>query len=441
MSIRRSSPARGGAAAILVIGLRSLALAVTILTGLVSAALLGASGRGVLAALLTGPAFLSGVCSMGLHAAVIYRMKEKPEDAQRYFGTALLLVFGCGSAAIAIGWVLTPLWLHKYDADTIWYGRLLLLTLPLTMATWTMTGAAESQGWFTFANGTLYLQNCAVLLFLGLLAWAHAITPVTAAFAYAAPTVPVFIYFLVRMLHRVKPDFRFRLWHTHKLLHYGIRLYGVDLLNTFLQYSDQLIAVTILPAHLVGAYSVAQSIARLPNVISTGVSSVLFPAVAARQQAHVLEKVALSFRLVTLVSAVASVCLAVVGPTLLLLIYGPSFAPAITPMRILLVATTISNGTAILYQAYAASGRPGFVTICEALGLLTSLPLMALLAARYGADGVAAAVLIAAILRATSATAGLSLVLHASFPRLLPDTSDVRRLSTACAQMLARAVP
>ena len=436
-----SSPARGGAAALLVIGLRSLALAVTILTGLVSAALLGASGRGVLAALLTGPAFLSGVCSLGLHAAVIYRLKEKPEDTKRYFGTALLLVFGCGLAAIAIGWVLTPLWLHKYDADTIWYGRLLLLTLPLTMATWTMTGAAESQGWFTFANGTLYLQNCAVLLLLGLLGWAHAITPVTAAFAYAAPTLPVFLYFSIRMLRRVKPDFRFSLWHAHKLVHYGIRFYGVDLLNTFLQYSDQLIAVTILPAHLVGAYSVAQSIARLPNVISTGVSSVLFPAVAARQQAHVLEKVALSFRLVTMVSAAASLSLAVIGPSLLLLIYGPSFAPAITPMRILLVATTISNGTAILYQAYAASGRPGFVTICEALGLLTSLPLMALLAERYGADGVAAAVLIAAILRATSATAGLSLVLHARFPRLLPDTSDVRHLGTACAQMLARAVP
>ena len=436
-----STPARGGAAAILVIGLRSLALAVTILTGLVSAALLGASGRGVLAALLTGPAFLSGVCSIGLHAAVIYRMKEKPEDAKRYFGTALLLALAFGAAAIAIGWVLTPLWLHKYDANTIWYGRLLLLALPLTMATWTMTGAAESQGWFTFANGTLYLQNCAVLALLGLLAWTGQITPVSAAFAYMAPTVPVFIYFLVRMLRRVKPDFRVSTWHIRTLLSYGIRLYGVDLLNTFLQYSDQLIAVTILPAHLVGAYSVAQSIARLPNVISSGVSSVLFPSVAARHQGHVLEKVALSFRLVTLVSATASLGLAIVGPSLLLLIYGPSFAPAITPMRILLVATTISNGTAILYQAYAASGRPGFVTLCEAFGLLTSLPLMALLATFFGADGVATAVLIAATLRAASATAGLSLVLHAPWPRLVPDTSDIRRLTTACAQMLTRAVP
>ena len=108
--MRISPPARGGAAAILVIGLRSLALAVTILTGLVSAALLGASGRGVLAALLTGPAFLSGVCSMGLHAAVIYRMKEKPEDSARYFGTALILAVALGAIAIAIGWVLTPLW-------------------------------------------------------------------------------------------------------------------------------------------------------------------------------------------------------------------------------------------------------------------------------------------------------------------------------------------
>ena len=75
------------------------------------------------------------------------------------------------------------------------------------MATWTMTGAAESQGWFTFANGTLYLQNCAVLVLLGLLAWTKLITPVSAAFAYMAPTLPVFVYFLVRMLRRVKPDF------------------------------------------------------------------------------------------------------------------------------------------------------------------------------------------------------------------------------------------
>jgi len=137
--MRHLTPARGGTAAILVIGLRSLALVVTILTGLVSAALLGASGRGVLAALLTGPAFLSGVCSMGLHAAVIYRMKETPEDARRYFGTALLLALAFGAAAIAVGWTLAPIWLHKYDATTIWYGRLLLLALPLTMATWTMT--------------------------------------------------------------------------------------------------------------------------------------------------------------------------------------------------------------------------------------------------------------------------------------------------------------
>ena len=437
----RPAHARGSAAAILVIGLRSLALAVTILTGLVSAALLGASGRGVLAALLTAPAFLSGMCSMGLHAAVIYRMKEKPADAQRYFGTALLLAIAFGAAAIAIGWFMVPLWLHRYDANTIWYGRLLLLSLPMTMATWTMTGAAESQGWFTFANGTLYLQNCAVLAILGLLAWTKSITPVTAAFAYIAPTAPVFFYFLIRMLRRVKPVLWPSTWHARKLLSYGIRLYGVDILNTCLQYSDQLIAVAILPANLVGAYSVAQSIARLPNVLSTGVSSVLFPSVAARSQAHVLEKVALSFRLVTLVSASVSLGLAIIGPRLLLLIYGPSFAPAIAPMRILLVATTISNGTAILYQAYAASGRPGFVTLCEAVGLLTSLPLMAILAAWFGADGVALAMLIAAVLRAASATAGLNLILHAPWPRLWPDASDVRRLGLACAQMLARAAP
>jgi len=441
LGLDASAPARGGRAAILVVGLRMLALGVNILTGLVSAAMLGASGRGVLAALLTGPAFLAGLCCFGLHAALIYRMKEQPEEASRYLGTSFTLSLLFGSLGVAIGWVAAPLWLHHYDANTLWLGRMLLFALPLTLASWTMSGAAEAQGWFTFASGILYLQNFGVLALLALLGLTGWISPATAALAYLGPTVPVFILFLVRIVPRLKPDFRPSPWHAIRLIRYGIRLYGVDLLNTFTQYSDQLIAVAFLPAHLVGAYAVAQSVARLPNVVATGVSVVLFPSVAARSQVHVMEKVALSYRLVTIVSGAAAIGLALAGPSLLILIYGPSFAPSIAPLRILLVATVISNGTAILYQAYAASGRPGFVTLCEGMGLATSLPLMGLLANYDAAIGVAIAVLAGALLRAGLATAGLGLVLKAGWPRLWPDTSDFRRLGLACAQMLVRAAP
>jgi O-antigen/teichoic acid export membrane protein len=441
LGLDAAAPARGGRAAILVIGLRVMALGVNILTGLVSAALLGASGRGVLAALLTGPAFLAGICCFGLHAALIYRMKEQPGEASRYLGTSFTLTMLFGAAGIAAGWIAAPLWLHNYDAHTLWLGRLLLLGLPLALANWTMSGAAEAQGWFTFASFTLYLQNFGVLALLAAFGLAGWITPSTAALAYVAPTIPVFIFFLIRMMPRLKPDFRPSPKHAANLIRYGIRLYGVDLLNIFQQYSDQLIAVALLPAHLVGAYAVAQSVARLPNVVAAGVSTVLFPSVAARSKAHVMEKVALSFRLVTIVSGAAALALAICGPTLLLLIYGQSFAASIAPLRILLVATVISNGTAILYQAYAASGRPGFVTICEIVGLLTSLPLMAALASTSGPIGIALAVLAGAILRAALATGGLTLVLKAAWPRLWPDTSDLRRLTAAFTQMLARATP
>ncbi len=441
MRFPATTPARGGRAAILVIGLRVMALGVNILTGLVSAALLGASGRGVLAALLTGPAFLAGVCCFGLHAALIYRMREQPEEAGRFLGTSFMLTMVFGAFGIAAGWVAAPLWLHHYGANTLWLGRLLLLGLPLALANWTMSGAAEAHGWFTFASMTLCLQNLGVLALLALLGLAGWITPATAALAYVAPTIPVFIFFLFRMMPRLTPDFRLSRAHAGGLVRYGIRLYGVDLLNIFQQYSDQLIAVALLPAHLVGAYAVAQSVARLPIVVAAGVTTVLFPSVAARSQALVMEKVALSFRLVTIVSCAAALALAVCGPTLLLLIYGQSFAAAITPLRLLLVATVISNGTAILYQAYAASGRPGFVTICEILGLLASLPLMALLAETGGAAGIAIAVLAGAILRACLATAGLTVVLKAAWPRLWPDGSDLRRLGLAFTQMFARAVP
>jgi O-antigen/teichoic acid export membrane protein len=440
LGLDASAPARGGRAAILVVGLRVLALGVNVLTGLVSAAMLGASGRGVLAALLTGPAFLAGLCCFGLHAALIYRLKEQPEEAGHYLGTSFILSLLFGCVGVAVGWVAAPLWLHHYDANTLWLGRMLLLGLPLTLASWTMAGAAEAQGWFTFASGILYLQNFGVLALLALLGLTGWISPATAAFAYLGPTVPVFILFLVRIVPRLRPDFRPSPWHAIRLIRYGIRLYGVDLLNTFAQYSDQLIAVAFLPAQQVGAYAVAQSVARLPNVVAAGVSVVLFPSVAARGKVHVMEKVALSYRLVTIVSGAAALVLALAAPSLLL-IYGPSFAPSIVSLRILLVATVISSGTAILYQAYAAIGRPGFVTLCEGMGLAISLPLMGLLASEYAATGVAIAMLAGALLRAGLATAGLGLVLKADWPRLWPNTSDLRRLGLACAQMLARATP
>ncbi len=420
----------GGSAVVIahVVALRSAAQAINIATGLVTAAMLGAGGRGELAALTTAPGFLAGLASLGLHASLIYHVKASPAQARAFLGNALLLTFSAGMIAAAAGWALLPGWLAQYPPDAVAAGRWLVLSTPFTVATWTMMGAAEARGWFAFANRTLYLQSGLVLLLLGLLWALHRLTPVAAAFAYLAPTVPVFAYFAFHTWRRASPDFLPRPRLMARLIHYGLRLCGVDLVSTMAGYADQLLVIAVLPPATVGAYVVALSAARLLNVIQSGTIAVLFPNIAARPAGSVFTEVAACFRLVMLVTGVAAAVLALVGPPLLLLIYGVGFAGALAPFRLLLVAALLGNGAGVLSQAYAACGRPGLVTGGEALGLLVTVLLMLALVPSFGTMGAASAVTVAAGLRVVVFGRGLRLFLHADAGSLLPRAADLVRL-------------
>lgn len=426
----RAWKGRGGHTVMMaqVVLLRSLAQAVNVCTGLLSAALLGPSGRGTLAAIITGPGFLAGIASLGLHASLIYHVKARPEEERAYVGNGMILTLLAGGIAAAIGWVLMPRWLAHYPPHAIAIGRLLLITTPMTVVTWTMSGAAEARGWFGFANRTLYLQG--LLILAGLLGlWATAnLTPESAAFAYTAPAVPVFAYFAVFTVLRVRPRFTPRPKLMAQLLHYGVRISGVDFVSTCANYADQVLVVAVLAPEMVGAYVVALSAARLLTVLQTGVAAVLFPSVAAREADHVVRLVAVSFHIVFVVTGTAAIGLALFGPKLLLLIYGARFAPAIAPFRLLLAATLIGNGAAVLSQAYAARGRPGLVTITEAVGLLLSVAMMLVLVPHFATVGAAISVLASAIFRLAAYAMGMKMFVGGGMPRLVPSLTDIHRL-------------
>lgn len=185
--------------------------------------------------------------------------------------------------------------------------------------------------------------------------------------------------------------------------------------------------VAFLPPRTVGTYVVAVSSARLLTVVQSGISSVLFPSVAAGRSARVAAVVADTFRIATLLFSGLALGLGLVGPKLLMLAYGPRFADCIAPFCILLVAMVMENGARILYQIYSGSGRPGIVSFFELGAVSISLGLMLLLVPPFGTVGAAGAVLGASCLRLALAAGALRLVLGDRHrPRLLPGLRDLR---------------
>jgi O-antigen/teichoic acid export membrane protein len=81
-------------------------------------------------------------------------------------------------------------------------------------------------------------------------------------------------------------------------------------------------------------------------------------------------------------------------------------------------------------QAFMAMGRPGTVTLLQALGLSLSVPLMLLLIPRFGVAGAATALLLSTIARAIFLLTGFRLFLKSRPPNVIPRPADLRELVT-----------
>jgi O-antigen/teichoic acid export membrane protein len=424
-SLRRLVLRRDTAASMAhVVALRSLALGVNLFTGLLTAAALGPTGRGEQSALMVMPLFLSAVSAFGLHAALIYNIKSDADRQGNYLGAAIVLAAGAGVVAAAIGWVVAPIWLRRYDPQLVAHARLLLLFVPLMVVCPLLTGGLEAHGRFGTANRTLYAQSLGTLLMLALFWMLGELTPGDAALAYMAPMLPAMVYLWRKLRVLVRPSMRQFGPAARALVHYGLRFCGVDILGTVATYMDQLVVVTLLAPDLVGNYAVALSLSRVLNVLQGAITTVLFPRIAARPRAEVMDTVAATVRISLPVTIAAALGMGIVAPPMIVRFYGVGFESAIGPFQILLAEAVLSNTARILFQVYSGTGRPGVVTVIESVAAAVSVVALWVIVPNYGLSGAAVALVLAACVRLICALGGIPLILRMRLPRLLTKRAD-----------------
>ncbi len=413
-------------AAVMVTAMRTSALAVNLCTGLLTAALLGPAGRGVMAALITGPQFLSRVGTFGLHASVVYNIKRDPADEARYLGCTVLLLFGFSLVATLGGWVVLPYYLSQYDAPMVASARLLLLLSPLMVVTPVFGAVLEAHGRFVTATLSIYVSSFTTLIGLAALWWFAALTPVTGALTYLLPIAATLVYTLSRLRPITWPRFSLSPRIVRSLLTYGSHYYGVEVLGAVRAYLDQLMVVVFLAPEQVGAYVVAVSLASVVGVFSSAVLTVLFPSVAARPQNQVLDMVGKAGRFTASINGAAGLVLGVVAPWLIALLYGHSFDAAVLPFRLLVIENLVSSLARILCQAFNGIGRPMIVTWIELIGVAISAAAMLLLMRPYGTAGAAVAVLIGSAARLLVTMVALRMIMRAPVPSLVLGWADIR---------------
>lgn len=389
------------------------------------------SGRGALAAITLWSGLIAGLTTLGLPSSLIYHVRTFPRRAGDLLFHAVGINFLISALACGVSIFFLPTWLHGYPLWAIRAAQWFILVTPLLSTTSVLRGALEASGAFTQSNLAQLLIPALTLVTLLLLLAAHRLDTFTAGIAYTITAIPVFalVVWQARSFfgHRMIPS----LVTSRTLLSYGLRSYGIDLLGTVALQVDQVLVIHFLTSADLGLYVVTLSLSRMLNVFQNSVVMVLFPRAAGREPMEALALTSRAARVSLLITGLCAAFVAIAGPMLLRIFYGKAYARSATSLRLLLLEVTISGCVFVLAQMFMALGRPGTVTLLQAIGLALSIPLMILLIPRFGIDGAAFSLLISTCLRFAFMYFSFRWVLKLPLPDLIPRREDLTVLLSA----------
>jgi antigen flippase len=431
-NVKRAANLRGGVAAVAQILFANIfILGINFGTGVITARLLGPHGRGEQAAIILWPQALALATTLGLPSALLFNLRRHPERASQLFSAALLIGTLMGGIATVIGVLFIPRWLTAYPTEVVHFAQLAMFFAPLVLLSLTFNFVLQAREEFTLYNAVRYLNPLVTLLVLVSLALFHDLTPFNSALAYLLPTVPIFLWMLIRLWRLYRPTWRELGWAAKRLTSYGARSYGVDLLGLLSLQLDRVFVVGLLTPASMGLYTVALSLAQMLNVFPRAAVAVLFPKASGRTVEEAASLAGRAARGSVTLTALAAVGLGILSPWALGMVYGREFLDAIPVFRLLLFVMVLGSATYVLVQTFMAVDRPGLVTIPQILGLGLSVPLLLVLVPRYGLEGVGLALLISAAVRFVIVLACFPLILKVRVPRLLLTSADLAAIAAA----------
>lgn len=362
-----SSPARRATLGTLASGvIGQLALLVS---GIVSARLLGVEGRGYLALYVLFPTILVNVLGLGLPQALTYYIARNRSlvlavTRQVYavfvVQVSMIIIFQLAILAVyqsydpkmdrAVGymtiWVVPGMLAQQYGQSVLQgFSRFLVfnvtrLLMPIGYATAIVV---------LFVNGNGRLVDVAM-------AW------VMATSASALITLVIVVRILKNTVHSLGET---AIPGLGSILQFGLKgLFGSASPLEILRV-DQFIAGVMLSPTILGLYVAAQSFMTLPRFVGQSVGMVAYPLMAAKSESNKVDIVWRIFRTVFAGNVIIVISLVVLMPWLLPLLFGQNFEDAVVPGQILLVAALFISVRRVLVEGARGLGFPQISSYAE----------------------------------------------------------------------------
>lgn len=205
---------------------------------------------------------------------------------------------------------------------------------------------------------------------------------------------------------------------------FGIRSW-VGSISTYLGFrADQVLMGFISTRTQLGLYAVAVNASEVPLYVPQSVSNALLPLIASRSNDERHERTLRVYRLVILLTFALVVIAAAVGPFLLPIVFGHSFAGATSSFLLLLPGALGFVASSVFSAALAASSAPGLSSVGPLVTLVAGFALDLSLIPPLGADGAAIASSIAFFAGGSAAFVAFRRVEPVRWRELVPGRID-----------------
>lgn len=371
-----------------IIGARMGVMLCSLVTGIVSARILGPAGRGQYFAVTTISALLAQTLNLGLSSSNVFL------GAQDHGRLRHLLI---NSAYLCV--ILTILSGALVAVAGTYLGR--VLGMPADML-WGVCAIGPAALFFTLASSLLVAAerfralNWWQIINAGATVCAVCVCamsrtgPKGFVLGTAAAAAITALGLLLFMTTESSDATGFS-WPLVRMgLSFSFRAYLALLLGYFLQRAGAgLIASHGKPAEL-GEYSIASQLFDVLIIIPGSVGTVLFPLVVRRRDnswPHVRQTTVITMSIMLVMCAAA----ALLAPLIIPLVFGARFAASVPVLWALLPAVLCYSLVSVLSQYLVSRNFPWLLVIAWLFGLALALSVGVALAARYGAVGAALA--------------------------------------------------
>ncbi len=386
---------------------------------LIVARTLGATGRGEMAFLVTIATLSAQLALVGIPDANANLAGAHSELRPKLATNSLIFsaVFGLLAAVLVAALAdLIPGFTGELDREVVWIA---LAAIPLGILRWCLNLLVQADYAFVATNVAWLAGPITTVMANGVMALTGDLTVTTAITAWVGGqvlSVSILIGYVATHAGFGRPSVSV----GRRALVFGVKAHLGRTLAVGNTRADQWIVGSLAGSKELGLYSVAVAWAEVIHYLPGVLSMIQRPDLvrAARDKAG--EFAARIFRVAAVLGIAITVVLIVAAPILCVTIFGEEFRGSIDDLRVLALSSVGVAAVFLLGNALIAQRKPLQASAAEATALIASIALNLVLVPIWGGLGAAIAATLAFTLGGVTVSVVFSRILHVPLRALVP---------------------